>query len=298
MKFILLVFTVLVAVVLVAGCATTTPPAATPTATAMPTATPPSAGSTVIVASQSTVGSYLATPQGMALYYFARDIPGSGTTACAGACASLWPAFNAGTISVQPPLVANDFGSFMPPSGAMQTTYQGWPLYLYSKDTGPGQVNGNGYLSIWYVMNPGYTVMIMDNSTVGPYLSDPAGMTLYVFSHDTPGSGISACSGTCQSLWPPFYAKTIVVPTGAAPADFGSIQRSDGSMQTTYKGLPLYYYSADTKAGELQGHGYLGIWSAASVGTGSPNLILAATTTPTQTTAAPTTTMPTYSSGY
>jgi predicted lipoprotein with Yx(FWY)xxD motif len=294
MKSILIIAGILIAVVLVAGCATTTPPGPTQTTTPTPTATATSAGSTVIVASQSMVGSYLATPQGETLYYFARDVPDSGTSACAGACESLWPAFPAGTISVQPPLVASDFGTIMLTSGSMQTTYRGWPLYLYSKDSGPGQTNGNGYLSIWYVMNPGYTVMIMDNSTVGPYLSDPAGMTLYVFSHDTPGSGASACSGTCQSLWPPFYAGTIISPTGAPAADFSSIQRTDGSMQTTYKGLPLYYYSKDTKPGELSGHGYLDIWSAGSVGAGSPNLLLSSSPA----TTVPTTTIATYSYPY
>jgi predicted lipoprotein with Yx(FWY)xxD motif len=304
MKFLLLLVNVLVAVVLVAGCATTTPPATTPTATPTPTvstplttistttvtATPTPGEVTVKVGSNASVGGYLANGQGMALYYFARDIPDSGTSACNGACAALWPPFSGTSLTTEDPLVASIFNSITRSDGQTQYIYGGWPLYLYSRDPGPGTVNGNGYLGIWYVMSPGYTVIIMENSSAGRYLADPEGKTLYVFAHDTPGSGTSACSGACQSLWTPFRAQTVFAPSDAPASDFGTITGEGGELQTTYKGWPLYYYLGDSKAGELNGQDYLGVWSAAAVGTSSP-----LTVTPAPTTAASTTTMATYS---
>ena len=38
-------------------------------------------------------------------------------------------------------------------------------------------------------------------------------------------------------------------------ADLGTITRSDGTKQVTYKGHPLYYYISDTKAGQTTGQG-------------------------------------------
>jgi predicted lipoprotein with Yx(FWY)xxD motif len=306
MKFTLLVMSVLVAIVLVAGCATTNPPTSTPTATATSTPTPtvtttstaistPTQTSTPIptqvtvgVGSNTSVGGYLVNGQGMALYYFARDIPDTDTSACNGACAALWPPFSGTSLTTEDPLVASIFNSITRSDGQTQYTYGGWPLYQYSHDTAPGTVNGNGYLGIWYVMSPGYTVFIMDNSSAGRYLADPEGRTLYVFARDTPGSGTSACSGVCQSLWTPFRAQTVFAPSDIPASDFSTITGEGGELQTTYKGWPLYHYTGDTKAGELNGQDYLGLWSAAAVGTSSP-----LTVTPAATTAASATTMPT-----
>src|ERR1035438_10195900 len=60
------------------------------------TPTPSSSGGTMAqttdLRTQNTrVGTVLATSQGRTLYYYSKDKPGSGTSACTGSCASVWP---------------------------------------------------------------------------------------------------------------------------------------------------------------------------------------------------------------
>lgn len=43
------------------------------------------------------------------------------------------------------------------------------------------------------------------------------------------------------------------------PGQLGTITRADRSLQVTYKGLPLYFFDGDTKAGDTKGN-YTG-WS-------------------------------------
>jgi predicted lipoprotein with Yx(FWY)xxD motif len=43
-------------------------------------------------------------------------------------------------------------------------------------------------------------------------------------------------------------------------SDFGSMTLSDGTMVTTYKGYPLYYYASDTKRGDTNGQGFKNVW--------------------------------------
>jgi hypothetical protein len=45
---------------------------------------------------------------------------------------------------------------------------------------------------------------------------------------------------------------------GVTAADLGTIKRSDGTTQVTYKEHPLYYYASDTSAGQTNGEGVNG----------------------------------------
>lgn len=87
----------------------------------------------------------------------------------------------------------------------------------------------------------------------GP-VTDRSGMTLYTFDKDEPGSGESACYGSCAENWPP-------VPASAASGEaFGSITRDDGMRQLTYEGSPVYYYAGDSAPGDMNGAGLGGVW--------------------------------------
>lgn len=102
-------------------------------------------------------------------------------------------------------------------------------------------------------------VEIRSKEGLGNYLTDEKGMTLYIFKKDTIGK--SVCAGPCVEKWPLFHsAEAIVVPEGVKADDFGVLTREDGNMQTTYKGLPLYYFFKDVKAGDTAGQGFNNVW--------------------------------------
>ncbi len=107
------------------------------------------------------------------------------------------------------------------------------------------------------------TIGSTNDQVLGTYLTGQNGMTLYILSNDKPDS--STCSGSCATNWPPLTVAsgaTITGPSGAT-APFGTITRSDGSVQVTYNHWPLYYYAADTVAGDTLGQGKLGVWFVA-----------------------------------
>lgn len=212
---------------------------------------------------------YLTDSNGMTLYYFTKDV--AGKSACNGGCAKLWPVFHAASISAPPSLDPADFGTITRTDGTQQTTYKGWPLYYFAADKAPGDMKGEGVRKIWYVMTvPFYTIMVGTSSQVGNYLTDANGKTLYYFTKDS--ANTSACNGGCAKLWPAFYAPKIVVPAGLNAADFGSIARSDGTMQSTYKGYPLYYWVRDSKRGDTSGQGVGKVWFVVDPGKFNPGM--------------------------
>jgi predicted lipoprotein with Yx(FWY)xxD motif len=81
-------------------------------------------------------------------------------------------------------------------------------------------------------------------------LANSKGLTLYWFAPDT--ATRSACYGSCAVYWPP-----VTGPATAGPGVTGrlaTIKRSDGSVQATYDGHPLYTYVGDSAAGQAHGN--------------------------------------------
>ena len=83
---------------------------------------------------------------------------------------------------------------------------------------------------------PAITVNITSKTGLGSYLVDGRGMTLYWTTRDAVGK--SNISGATLANWPVFYTPNVVVPSSLNPSDFGSITRTDGAQQTTFKGWP------------------------------------------------------------
>jgi predicted lipoprotein with Yx(FWY)xxD motif len=92
---------------------------------------------------------------------------------------------------------------------------------------------------------------------LGTYLTNSSGRAVYLFMKD--GMNKSACSGACLGLWPPVIMHGTLTASGAAvTSDLGSITRSNGAKQVTYKGHPLYYFAGDSGAGMTKGQGVNG----------------------------------------
>ena len=100
-------------------------------------------------------------------------------------------------------------------------------------------------------------------------LTSSKGFTLYSFAPDT--STTSKCNGTCAQNWPPV---TGPVTAAAVTGTFGTITRSDGSVQATFDGHPLYTFVGDTAPGQAKGNGLNvagGLWHEITTsGTAAP----------------------------
>jgi predicted lipoprotein with Yx(FWY)xxD motif len=83
-------------------------------------------------------------------------------------------------------------------------------------------------------------------------LVDSKGFTLYDF-HKDKGTR-SACYGACAGVWPPLTTSgKPQAMSGAEASKLGTTKRSDGTLQVTYAGRPLYTYVVDKKPGEAKG---------------------------------------------
>ena len=80
-------------------------------------------------------------------------------------------------------------------------------------------------------------------------------MTLYNFSKDVKDSGKSVCTGGCATTWPPLTVAAGATPTGdtGVTGKIATITRDDGTIQVTYNGLPLYFFSGDKAVGDSNG---------------------------------------------
>jgi predicted lipoprotein with Yx(FWY)xxD motif len=91
-------------------------------------------------------------------------------------------------------------------------------------------------------------------------LTNTKGLTLYTLSGETNGKFI--CTGSCLKAWPPLLVAAGTTPKG--PVKLGTIKRPEGKTQVTYKGMPVYTFSGDSKKGEANGEGLkdVGVWHA------------------------------------
>jgi predicted lipoprotein with Yx(FWY)xxD motif len=105
---------------------------------------------------------------------------------------------------------------------------------------------------------PGVAVTVKHASKLGTILAaGPKKSTVYMFEGDK--GAASSCSGACASVWPPVTTSGAPTVAGTAhSADLGTITRSDGTTQVTYKGHPLYFFARDKDSGDAYGEGVNG----------------------------------------
>ena len=99
--------------------------------------------------------------------------------------------------------------------------------------------------------------VMVAQSSLGNIMVGSNGMTLYIFEADT--AETSACYGPCASYWPPLLIAQNRTPVGLEiTAKLGTIKRTDGTVQVTVNGRPVYYYAADAAKGDIRGQGSKG----------------------------------------
>ena len=113
---------------------------------------------------------------------------------------------------------------------------------------------------------PSRAVVKIGPSTLGRVLVDAKGKTLYLWAHDKGRK--STCYGDCAEYWPPLLTNVkAAAGVGANAGLIGTTVRTDGHMQVTYNGHPLYYFVQDTKPGQTKGEaltGFGGRWDPVS----------------------------------
>lgn len=99
------------------------------------------------------------------------------------------------------------------------------------------------------------------DSSLGEILVDADGRTLYLFVPDAQGD--STCYDECEANWPPLVGE-VQGGDGIDSALIGTAPRTDGSVQATYDGWPLYHFAGDAASGDTNGQGLNEIWYVVS----------------------------------
>lgn len=135
------------------------------------------------------------------------------------------------------------------------------------------------------------------NSMLGkPVVVNPQGRTLYKLSPET-SKHLLCKSKECLTNWPPLTvksAKTKLKAGSGVKGKLGLLHRSNGTLQVTLNGLPVYRYSGDSAKGDVNGEGiesFGGTWHAvtasSSSSTSAPTMPGTTTTTTTNPEPAP-----------
>lgn len=242
------------------------------------------AGTKIIVAS-TPFGPALAVGsgpfKGRTLYFISSDNPPSygctvgptktpfGRIACTGPSSSKaeWPAITTvGKPAAGPGVSAALLGTVHRKGVGNQVTYSGHPLYLFSFESGPGQVLGEGFFEpglppwhgIWWLMSPaGYprpwagtltttkigrkTVLASADLTAVGWINFP----LYTFSADKRGKAVCSSNAACARAWPPMITSGTVGSIGLPVSGIGGVTIPGQLDQVSWKGRPLYLFSAE-----------------------------------------------------
>jgi predicted lipoprotein with Yx(FWY)xxD motif len=109
--------------------------------------------------------------------------------------------------------------------------------------------------------SPGGTVVKTGRSQFGEILFDGSGQAIYLF--DKERTAKPECYSDCAQAWPPVLTTGAPSAAGSVQADkLATTQRTDGTVQITYAGHPLYFYAHEGK-NEVRCHNvreFGGLW--------------------------------------
>ena len=133
---------------------TNTPAAGAPTASQQTGASDPNQ----VKLTATTVGSLgqvVTNGAGMTLYLYTKDTTSPPVSNCNGTCAKEWPPMLATSSTATIDGIDQSLiGTLKRADGTKQITINGWAVYTYAKDAGPGDAKGQGVGKVWYAITP------------------------------------------------------------------------------------------------------------------------------------------------
>jgi predicted lipoprotein with Yx(FWY)xxD motif len=167
---------------------------------------------TVALTIKSTkIGQVLTDAKGDTLYWYSKDTR-DGPSTCTGACLAAWPAVLGQAVAAPGVKCAGQLGDVSDAGGAIQASYNGYPLYTYKEDMAPGDTTGNGVGGVWHAIT-GSTLTAASSAGMAPATpTKAAGSGGYGY-----GSGVPVSSGTSsQSSGSAAHTSTTTAPIPAA----------------------------------------------------------------------------------
>ena len=142
----------------VAACGSSSSSGAAAGSSSSATAGASSAAATISAKSVSGVGTVLVNGQGKTLYLLTSEKGGKITCTEANGCTQAWPetVVSSGTATAGSGVQSSLLGTVKDASGNLEVTYNHWPLYTFSGDSGPGVAKGQGISNFggtWYVLS-------------------------------------------------------------------------------------------------------------------------------------------------
>ncbi|MCU1477630.1 MAG: hypothetical protein JWQ64_2323 [Subtercola sp.] len=98
------------------------------------------------------------------------------------------------------------------------------------------------------------------STSLGTIVVNGQGRSVYLYTKDTQNSGASTCYSQCAGVWPAVTTTSTTPVVARVTGTVGTITRTDGTMQVTLNGWPLYTFASDAAAGDVAGQGVMNIW--------------------------------------
>lgn len=227
-----------------------------PTASAAPTpstgAKPAAGAGVALKAASSPVGQILVDAQGRTLYAFTNDVNAQST--CTGTCAEAWPPQIVDeSWTVAPGLDSGIFSTSARADGTLQLMAGKFPLYYFSGDAKPGDVNGQGSGGVWFAVTPNATT-VPGPAVGGAPTTAGAAPTTAAAAPATAGYGKAAVGPT-----------TTASAATAAPSIVGVADNALGSIVVDSKGRTLYAFTKDVDGTSTCVDGCAKAWPAVLV---------------------------------
>lgn len=100
----------------------------------------------------------------------------------------------------------------------------------------------------------------IESTSLGTVVVDGTKMTVYVFDKDSQGATSSSCTGGCATNWPAVEADSATPQVSGVTGTVATITGTDGKLQVTLNGWPLYSFAGDSAPRDVKGQGVGGIW--------------------------------------